>query len=208
VPVTSQPPPSEEIPGKSGGGLYLAGAVVLIAATVGLISWKSCGNKATQQATVVTATVSAPTVEAPVALYAPPPPPKMDEEDAGVDAGKATAKSSGSGPAVPGGSGPCGSNCSGTATSALSSALRGTANLARGCYNRALRNNSEVSGSLMVSVQIGPSGQVCSASIGSDTVHSSEVSSCVLARYRGQTFPAPAGGCVTANIPISFTTKQ
>ncbi len=76
-----------------------------IAAAVALFSWKSCGAPATQQATVVTATVTAPTVEAPVALYAPPPPPKLEEEDAGVDAGKAARpKSTGSvAPRCPGG---------------------------------------------------------------------------------------------------------
>jgi hypothetical protein len=39
-------------------------------------------------------------------------------------------------------------------------------------------------------------------------VHSNEVGSCVLSRFRGQNFPAPSGGCVTVNIPISFTIKQ
>jgi hypothetical protein len=61
---------------------------------------------------------------------------------------------------------------------------------------------------MTVSVQVGPSGQVCSASLSNDTVHSSEVASCVLGRFRGQTFPPPTGGCIVANIPISFTIKQ
>ncbi len=205
MPVPSQPPPSDRIPEKSGGSLYLLGAVVLVGATVGLYFWKRPSPPpVTPQSTVASATAT--TAEAPVPMFAPPPPPKLDDDaDAGVDAGKATAKSA-SGGAAPS-PGPCGGTCSGSATGALSSALRGKAQSAQGCYNRALRT-SEVSGSLTVSVQIGPSGQVCSASLANDSVHSGEIASCVLGRFRGQTFPPPSGGCVTVNIPISFTIKQ
>jgi hypothetical protein len=61
---------------------------------------------------------------------------------------------------------------------------------------------------MTVSVQVGLSGQVCNASLTNDSVHSNEITTCVLGRFRGQTFPPPTGGCVTVNIPISFTIKQ
>ena len=204
MPVPSQPPPSEQIPGHSpGGGLYLLGALVLILGAVSLYFWKrSSPPPATPQ--TATATASAPKREEPAPLFAPPPPPKIEEvPDAGVDAGKPVAK----GPAGPAGPGPCGGSCSGGTTGALSAALRARAQSAQGCYQRALRT-AEVSGSMTVSVQVGPSGQVCSASLANDTVHSSEIASCVLGRFRGQTFPAPSGGCIVANIPISFSIKQ
>jgi outer membrane biosynthesis protein TonB len=209
LPANSQPPPSEQIPGhSSGGGLYLVGAVVLVGGAAALFAWKSCSTPqpvATQQSASVAASAPPPKDEPPP-LYAPPPPPKI-EEDAGVDAGPPpVAKSSGT-PAAPGGNGPCGPNCKGEATGALSSALRARAQSAQGCYNRALRT-SEVSGSMTVSVQVGPNGQVCSASLANDSVHSSEIASCVLGRFRGQSFPPPTGGCIVANIPISFTIKQ
>jgi hypothetical protein len=211
VPEPLQPPPSQHVPeNPSGGGLYLVGALVLVGATVALISWKQCGDKPTalQQTTAVAASASAPPVpEAPVLLYAPPPPPKDDDDaDAGYDAGKVVSVKSTGGPAAVG-PGPCSGTCGGTATGALSSALRGRAQSAQGCYNRALRT-SEVSGSLTVSVQVGPGGQVCNASLANDSVHSNEIASCVLSRFRGQTFPPPSGGCVTVNIPIAFTIKQ
>jgi hypothetical protein len=195
---------SEKIPEKSSGGLYLIGAIALVGAAVALFFWKRpAPPPATPQ--VAVATPSAPTTEAPVLQYAPPPPPKLEEPDAGVDAGTVAVKTAGpSGP----GPGPCGGPCSGQATGALRSALTGHAQSARGCYNRALRNNSEVSGNMMVSVTVGPGGQVCSASLANDTVGSAEVSNCVLGRFRGQSFPAPTGGCVTVNIPLSFTIKQ
>jgi TonB family protein len=203
VSVPSQPPPSQTIPEKSGGGLYLLGALVLVGGAVGLYMWKKPAPTATPQATTVAATATQkPEVAAP--LYAPPPPPKMDEEDAGTDAGVVAAKAPvGTGTPAPG---PCAGTCTGTATGGLSSALRGRAGSAQGCYNRALRT-SEVSGALTVSVQVGPSGQVCAASIVNDSVHSNEISNCVLSRFRGQSFPPPSGGCVTVNIPISFSIK-
>ncbi len=205
MPVSSQPPPSEQIPEHSGGGLYLAGAVVLVGAAVALFSWKRCNAQpATSQATSATATATVPPkVETPAPLFAPPPPPKVDEDDAGVDAGKPPPRSNGGSSAAGPSLGPCG-NCVGEATGALQSALSGRASSAKGCYNRALRT-SEVSGSMTVSVQVGPGGQVCSASLTNDSVHSNEIANCVLGKFRGQTFPPPSGGCVTVNIPINFT---
>lgn len=211
MPQPSTPPPSEQIPGHSsgGGGLYLVGAVVLIGAAIALFVWNKGKTPPTPtaQSATVTQTAAAPKQEEPQRLYAPPPPPKLDDEpDAGAAAPKPSAKASGS-PAAGPGPGPCGPSCSGETTGALSAALRARAQSAQGCYQRALRT-SEVSGSMTVSVQIGPSGQVCSASLANDTVKSSEVTSCVLGRFRGQTFPPPSGGCIVANIPISFTIKQ
>ena len=61
---------------------------------------------------------------------------------------------------------------------------------------------------MTVSVQVGSNGTACGTSIVNDSVHSSEVSSCVLGRFRGQSFPPPTSGCVTLNVPINFTVKQ
>ncbi|MFT3773587.1 MAG: AgmX/PglI C-terminal domain-containing protein [Minicystis sp.] len=182
---------------------------MLIAGAVGLFMWKqrSSTPPITQQSAAVTASAAPKKEDPPPSLYAPPPPPKLDDEpDAGAAANKPVTKSASSGTPSSGG-GPCGGTCNGETTGALSSALRARAQSAQGCYQRALRT-SEVSGSLTVSVQVGPSGQVCSASLANDTVHSSEIASCVLGRFRGQSFPPPSGGCIVANIPISFTIKQ
>jgi TonB family protein len=175
---------------------------------VGLFCWKSKQPPptVTAQATSTTATATAPPPPPPP-QFAPPPPPKLDEEpDAGKPVAKGTSPSSGSatGPAGPS---PCTKCTDGQVSGALTSALRSKAQSATGCYQRALRT-SEVSGSMTVSVQVGPSGSVCSASIVNDSVHSSEVSTCVLSRFKGQTFPPPTQGCVTVGIPISFTIKQ
>jgi len=206
VPASSQPPPSEKIPGKSGSGApYVLGILVLGILAVGLFCWKSKHTPAT----VTAQSASAPPVSAapPPQLpqFAPPPPPPIDEPDAGADPSKSTAKGAAPvGTGSPAGAGVCARCTEGNPSAALSASLRSRAQSAQGCYKRALRN-SEVSGSMTVSVQVGSTGSVCSAAIVNDSVHSSDVSSCVLGRFRGQTFPPPTSGCVTVNIPISFT---
>ena len=197
----SQPPSSSAIPGKSGGsGPYIAGVVVLGALIIGLIWWKTKSSDGPPPAPSVT--VQAPPTNTVQTLDAPPPPPKIEELDAGADGGRVASAGTG------GGKGPCGPKCGdGKSSSALESALRSTAGSAQGCYNRALRT-SEVSGSMTVSVQVGSNGAVCNASIVNDSVHSNEISSCVLGRFRGRSFPAPQSGCVVVNIPINFTIKQ
>ncbi len=198
----SQIPRPSTIPGHSGGsGPYIAGVAVLAVLAIGLVTWKkSSAPPTTPQATAVVA----PPLPPPMMNAPPPPPPKEEELP---DAGPAASASPSASP-VSGGKSPCAGKCGdGKASGGLQSALSSAAQSARGCYQRALRN-SEVSGSLTVSVQVGPNGQVCGASITNDTVHSADVSSCVLGRFRGRSFPAPEVGCVVVNIPITFTIKQ
>ncbi len=194
---------------SGGGGIYIVGIVILAGLGAGLFFWKRSNTPAapvTQQSAAVSAKPKEP--EAPQLAYAPPPPPAEEEVvDAGSDAGPVAAKGTAAPAGTGGALGPCGCQVKGDGTPALQSALTGRAQSAKGCYNRALRNG-EVSGSMTVSVQIGPSGAVCGASISNDSVHSGEISQCVLSRFRGQSFPPPSGGCLTANIPISFTIKQ
>lgn len=205
----SQPPPSSKIPGRSSGsGLYLIGIVLLALGALGLFLWKRGSTIVVEQPQVTAPPTAATTAEALPQLYAPPPPPKIEEEpDAGAKASTSGQPSSkGPGVAAPG-PGQCGGRCDGPGSPALQAALRTTAQSAQGCYNRALRT-SEASGRLVVSVQVASNGSVCSASLAEDAVHSGEISSCVLGRFRGHTFPPPQGGCATVNIPISFAIKQ
>lgn len=201
----SVPPPSSKIPGNSSGsGAYIVGFVALAGLVAALLLWKKCSAPqptATPQAVTVSATA---TQEAPISLNAPPPPPKIEDlPDAGSDAGKVASKGTTNGAPGPG---PCG-NCAGSAPDGLKSALRSTAQSAQGCYQRALRT-SEVSGSMTVAVNVSSTGGVCGVSIVNDSTNSGEVRSCVLGKFQGRTFPAPSGGCVSVNIPISFTIKQ
>lgn len=188
-----------QIPGKSGGATpYILGVVVLGALMGGLIFWKRGGDPPPPPP------ISPQGTAEPVNLNPPPPPPPKEEEDAGAPAASATAGPKGPGPAGPGACGKCGE---GQGSPALSAAVTQTAQSAQGCYQRALRT-SEVSGSMTVSVQIGSNGSVCSASIANDSIHSTDVSACVLGKFRGRSFPSPTSGCVVVNIPISFKIKQ
>lgn len=191
--------PPSGVPQSGGNTPYIAGVVVLGALIGGLVWWKSKDPPPPPAAPPPVATQEPPPIHM---NAAPPPPPVIEEEpDAGADAASAKTAIKGAGP------GPCSGKCVGESSPALNTALRSTAQSAQGCYNRALRGG-EVSGSMTVSVQVGQNGSVCSASIGNDSVHSSEISACVLNRFRGKSFPAPQSGCVVVNIPISFAIKQ
>lgn len=206
MPASPEPPPSEEIPGTSGSGApYVLGILVLGILAGGLFCWKSRQTPPTVTTQSAAPVLSAAPPQPQLPQFAPPPPPKLEEE---VDAGAAPAPKGTAQSAVPGGAGPCGKCTEGQTSAALNSALRARVQSTQSCYNRALQHNSEVAGSMTVSVQVGSTGAVCGASIVNDSVHSNEVSSCVLGRVRGQSFPPPTSGCVTLNIPIAFTAKQ
>ena len=59
----------------------------------------------------------------------------------------------------------------------------------------------------MVALRIGPSGQVCQASLASDSVGDPTVATCVLRRFQTTLYPKPVGGCVDVRVPIKFVPK-
>lgn len=103
---------------------------------------------------------------------------------------------------------PCSNKCTGTASGALSSALSSRAGSARPCYEHALRGNASLQGKLMINVRLDTQGSVCAASVVQDAIHSAEVSNCVLNMFRSAKFPAPTGGCVEVNVPLSFVPRE
>jgi len=98
----------------------------------------------------------------------------------------------------------CEAPCQGSAPDPLVRALGSKASQARACYERALANNSALSGKLEIAVRISPSGSVCSATPSSDTLKDPEVLGCVLGRFKSGILPKPTGGCVDASVPINF----
>jgi TonB family protein len=186
-----RPPPT------SGGGVYVAVALALLVAIIGVVYWKLKGSDA--PATAVTAP---PVMTAPPNLAEPPPPPPPVEEPvATVDAGAPRVVAAAGGPCQV-------AKCGGAINNALSSAVSARAGAARPCYERALRVNSNLQGKLTVSVRVDPQGNVCSASISQDAVHSPEVSNCVTGMFRSAKFPPPTGGCMDVNIPLNFTPRE
>jgi len=192
---TTPPPP------KSGGsGPFIIAAVVMLLLMGGLILWKVTGRepKPVDPAPVAAATTSAVPV-----LEEPPPPPPPVEEDAGKAPEKQIVKKG----TVSGGS-TCSAVCTGEEPAALRGVLSGRAGQARGCYDRALRNNSTLEGRMMVNVKISSTGQVCAASVAKNEVGDPGLTSCVLQVFRSGTFPQPKGGCVEANVPLNFKKKD
>jgi len=140
----------------------------------------------------------------------PPPPPAAAEAvaapgaaapDTAARSGAGVQKASGARAARDPG---CEAPCQGSATDQLVRALGSKAAQARACYERALANNSGLSGKLEIAVRVSPAGAVCSATPSSDTLKDPEVLGCVLGRFRTGVLPKPTGGCVDASVPINF----
>jgi len=191
---TTPPPP------KSGGsGPFIIAALVMLLLMGGLIIWKLTGReepKPPEPPPVASAPIT-PQLEEP-----PPPPPPLEE-----DAGKAPEKQVVKKGTVSGGS-TCSATCSGEEPAGLRGILAGRAAQARGCYDRALRNNNTLQGRMTVNVKIGTGGQVCQANVGKNELGDPGLTSCVLQMFRSGTFPQPKGGCVDAQIPLNFQPKQ
>lgn len=186
----------------SSGTPYIIASAVLVVLIAAVVWFKFIRTEPAAAPPVVLPSAPVKTVAAP-AFDLPPPPPA--EVDAGPDADTDGGKRLAGGPT----GGLCNSQCAGTDNPALSSALRAAAGSARGCYERALRTNSMLQGRLKIAVRVAHNGTVCSASLVEDTLHSAEVSSCVLGLFRGKPFPAPSGGsCVDVTIPVSFTPQE
>jgi outer membrane biosynthesis protein TonB len=185
--------PSSRPPPTSGGAIYVILAVALVAAIIGLVYWKLRGETPTA--------VPRPVATTPATLAEPPPPPPPIEESAPVlDSGARVATTAYNPCAVP--------KCGGSSNNAMASALSARAGSARPCYERALRVNSNLQGKLMLTVRVDPQGNVCSAAITQDAIHSPEVSNCVTGMFRSAKFPPPTGGCIDVNLPLSFAPKE
>lgn len=134
----------------------------------------------------------------------PPPPPPAEEPEPTPEPEKPKAEVRAKPKPSPG----CAGECTGSPTAAILSTLRGKAGLARSCYNRALSQNSELSGKMTVQVRIGSNGQVCRVSVSNDTLGDPSVARCVKQRFRAKAFPKPKGGCAEVAAPISFVSQK
>lgn len=190
---------------SSGSGVYLIGLLLLAAGIGGIIYATRSGDQKPPEPAPkpsVASTDQPPVNRGP----APPPPPPVDDLPTASASSSATpVASGGKGPAsgTGGGGGVCSKCGEGKSSSALNAAIQSLAGSAQGCYNRALRT-SAASGTMTVAVQVGSTGQVCSASIVNDSVGSQEISTCVLGRFQGKQLPPPEEGCVVVNAPIHF----
>jgi len=191
--TTTTPPPP-----RTGSGGFIAAAGVMLVLMGGLIYWKMAVPAAAPAEPPKPVPVPQPTA---VLEEPPPPPPKLE---AVVDAApKAVQRPK----AAVDGAGPCSGQCTGTASATLKSALFAKGTQAKGCYERALRQNTMLQGRLVINVRVGPKGQVCSAGVAQNSLGDPGVAACVLQMFRSGAFPAPQGGCVDAQVPMNFVPK-
>jgi hypothetical protein len=199
MPASSAPPP----PPKSGSGQFIGAVIVMLLLMGGLIYWKLGGSeeKPAPPPVTITSAPTGPTVDQ--IVPAPPPPPTAPVvEDAGVSttAKKAT-------PGIGTGCGSCG-KCTGEPAPSFTAVLRGRAQQAQRCYEKALSQQEGLQGRLSVNLCVGVGGGVCGASVGNDSLGSPLVSQCVLNIYRATTFPSPKNGCVDAQVPLNFLPEK
>lgn len=203
---TSLPP---QIPKQSLAPLLIGVAVVVVAGGLG---WMLLA-KSTPEAEEPSAAAAVPAVSAPGPAPAPEPPPPPPPEDDLAPARPKSAAPSGAARAkaeLPPSSAAvehdpnCADPCRGRETPELLSALGAKAGQARSCYEKALSNDAALAGKLEVGVRVSPTGEVCSAKVGKDSLADATVTSCVLQRFRAGKYPKPTGGCVTVSVPMNF----
>jgi hypothetical protein len=98
----------------------------------------------------------------------------------------------------------CEARCPGAASSELYQALQVRGSQARRCYDQALLRDSSLKGHVTIDVRVGPTGNVCSVAVASNDMGTQAVANCAANIFRSSTYPAPRGGCVDANVPLSF----
>jgi hypothetical protein len=74
---------------------------------------------------------------------------------------------------------------------------------ARPCYNRALGADRSLRGKMRVRVRVMADGSVCEAHVVASDMPA-EMNACVTQVLGGSAYPPPAGGCLDAEVPLSF----
>jgi hypothetical protein len=198
--MVSKAPPSRHPAGvpPGGGTKYAVAAALLVGLIVAVVVWKVVGQKPPPPAVVIADAAPPTTFNARNPDDEVPPPPPV--EDAGPkNERKVTAHAENQ----------CGvPRCTGSNSNELESALSFRVKQAHRCYDNALAQDPTLRGKVTVAVRIGATGTVCSAGIASNEMSSAQVANCVSGYFRGNTFPAPRGGCVDVNIPINFVPRQ
>ncbi len=98
--------------------------------------------------------------------------------------------------------------CNGSINTAqVSAVVRGApSKQVQTCYERGLKGNNLLQGSMQVELTIGGSGAVRAVSVGG-TLRDRQVHACVRRVARTWKFPKPTGGCVRINVPFQMTPK-
>jgi hypothetical protein len=189
-------------PITSRAGPFMVVAVTMAVATGGLLWWKLAPEPAAPASPAASAPTALQVLDR--ALPPPPPPPALPSSATETASAKSPQSARTAGAAASG----CAGHCTGSATAELQSALRAKAGLARSCYERALRQNAMLEGRMTVAVRVGPQGRICGANVVSNGLGDPAVAHCVAGILRSGSLPAPSGGCVDVQVPMSFVGRQ
>jgi outer membrane biosynthesis protein TonB len=131
---------------------------------------------------------------------------EIPDEDAGLDAGEEEKLEPKPGSAAQ--TRPSDWICSGTiAASELSQVIRGQpSKQVRTCYERRLKDDNLLQGSMKVLLTIGASGSVRAVSV-SGSLNDSQVYNCVKRVAKTWKFPKPENGCVRTEVPFQMMPK-
>jgi len=192
-------PPAAGVP--SGNGKYIAASVGILAIIGAVIGWKKCSGE--------TPPPQPPPTPDAAAAYVPPPRKVEDDiplpppvEDAGPETGPKVVHNGG--PQTYG----CEvKKCGGSAPGDLEGMLAFRAKAAHKCYDQALATDSTLTGGVTIALRIGTNGLPCSAGVASNSTGNAAVAACIAGSMRNGAYPAPKGGCVDVNVPISLKTR-
>lgn len=191
---TSRPPSG--VPASGGNAKYAIVAVLLVLGIV-LIGLRSCPSRSNAPVAPIPSVSVARSAEPPSNPKLediPPPPPIEEKPEAGPTGPRVIY--------VPAGG--CEGKCSGSAPPELAQALQVRGAQARRCYNQALAQDSTLKGHVTIAVRVGPSGNVCSASVASNDMGTPAVANCAANILRANAYPSPRGGCIDTLVPLSF----
>lgn len=94
----------------------------------------------------------------------------------------------------------------GLTPAAVSAVISRRKGAVEGCYRKALLVKPKLSGVVAVALEIGPTGEVVSLTIASDTTNDSVLTACVRDVMKDARFPPPVGGG-TVNVTYPFAFK-
>jgi hypothetical protein len=99
----------------------------------------------------------------------------------------------------------CAEKCTGKVTQDLIQALSDAARRSRACYEKALASDPSLAGKLAIAVRLDRNGKLCSVEIARADAQLSAVAACTKRAFENAgSFPAPEGGCMSAEVPIVY----
>jgi hypothetical protein len=194
--MNSIPPSRAGVP-SGGNGKYIAVALLLLLGIGGLVVYKVTQSPDPKPVVLPTPSASSTAITQQQIDNVPPPPP----EDAGV----APAPSSRI-VYVQEGNACDVQTCYGSASTDLENGINMVARQTRRrCYEKALGNDPTLQGHVTIALKIASTGQVCSASVGSNDMSDTSVATCAANTFLAAHLPSPKGGCVAhLNVPIAY----